>query len=139
MCSFLHPEHGLLKPFFDQSLELSPQSRQSYFIRTNLCSNFDLDVGLAPSINRKMVLINRVQDRKMNIFRHGTGCFKKFVSPYWSDSILKELRIYLIYLSIMKLVLKKNTIYLIQQHYIQIILTHLILKLLSLFIYQIQK
>ena len=84
MCSFFDPEHGLLKPFFNESLELSPQSRQSYFIRTNLCSNFELDVGLAPAINRKMVLINCVQGQKMNTFRHGTGCFKKFVPPYWA-------------------------------------------------------
>ena len=41
---------------------------QNYFIRTNLCSNFELDVGLAPAISRKMVLINRVQDRKMDTF-----------------------------------------------------------------------
>ena len=91
MCSFSDPEHGLLKPFFDYSQELSLLRAQSYYISWSLWSNFGVTVGLAPAINWEMVLINRVQDRKINTFRHGTGWFKKFVSPY---SVLTQSRIF---------------------------------------------
>ena len=34
------------------------------------------------AINRKMVLVKFVQDRKINPLRYGTGETKKFDSPY---------------------------------------------------------
>ena len=41
-----------------------------------------MTLGLAGAINRKMVLINFVQDQIMNTFRYGKMETKKIVSPY---------------------------------------------------------
>ena len=48
-------------------------SRQSCFIRSHLCCKFGVTLDPGCAINRKMVLVKFVQDRKMNLFRYGTG------------------------------------------------------------------
>ena len=53
--------------------ELWSQARQSYFINALLCCNFGMPLPLAGAINRKIILVKFVKDRKMNIFRYGMG------------------------------------------------------------------
>ena len=55
--------------------------RQSYFMNALLWSNFGAILAFAGAINQKMVLVNLVQDQKMNTFRYPRWVFKKFVSP----------------------------------------------------------
>ena len=82
MCSFFYPKQDLLKPFFDYLHQLRSRSRQSYFIRAHLCSNFGVPVTLAGAINRTRVVVKFVWDRKMSTFRYGKDDFKNIVSRY---------------------------------------------------------
>ena len=52
----------------------------SYVVISAGC-NFDVTVGSAPSINRKMVLVKWIQDQIMNTFRYGIGKSKKLSHP----------------------------------------------------------
>ena len=68
--------------------QLGPGSHKSCYIRTHLWSSFCVTLGLAGSINRKMVLVNLVWDRKLNL-GHEFRILEKIITPYYQPCLGK--------------------------------------------------
>ena len=81
MCSFFDPEQSLQKPFFDSVQIRDPGSRQSYFIRAHLCTNFEVTLDPEFARNQKIVLINVDQDAILYLWVNYQHVLKKFPNP----------------------------------------------------------